>query len=332
MKADLHKTDFLRGEQLKANLKQYHRTKDLCTDLDKNEGDIVELQRALGSAKQVMEKNASTIARFGEDELPKCSKRSELVEKSTGATEALVEKVTAKVDRVRNCGATLKEELDTHASVSRKGFEDLAAGVNELLVSFKSNTEERVGEVESTSEHLLKKLVESLEDFKESHDKSIQKVQTTTTSIRSSVESLNSEVLKSLSSIQPEMENATSASEESTKILRETEKKMKETFEAMMSQMSQCISSKISADEKLQDATNSVSKSVESAKTTLERKTADIKDSLAESKKTLTDVSRQTSACVETYSSKTEEYSESLKDTLGKITRDATCHEKNLNS
>ncbi|CAG5106947.1 Oidioi.mRNA.OKI2018_I69.chr1.g3071.t1.cds [Oikopleura dioica] len=332
VKADLHKTDFLKGEQLKANLKQYHRTKDLCTDLDKNEGDIVELQRALGSSKQVIEKNASSIARFREDELPECRKRSDLVQKSNDATESLVEKVTANVDRVRNCGATLKEELDTHASVSRKGFEDLTAGVNELLVSFKSNTEERVGEVESTSERLLKKLVESLEDFKQSHDKSIQKVQTLTTSVRSSVESLNGEVLESLSSIQPEMENAISASEESTKILRETEKKMKETFEAMMSQMSQCLSSKSSADEKLQNAANSVSKSVESAKATLESKTGDIKNSLSESKKTLIDVNRQTSACVETYSDKTQEYSESLKGTLDKITRDATCHEKNLNS
>ncbi|CAG5099910.1 Oidioi.mRNA.OKI2018_I69.XSR.g16744.t1.cds [Oikopleura dioica] len=335
VKADLHKTDFLKGEQLKANLKQYHLTKDLCTDLDKNEGDIVELQRALGSCKQVMEKNASSIARFREDEIPECIKRSDFVQKSTDATESHMEKVKASVGRVE---ATLKEELDSHASVSRKGFEDLTAGVNELLASFKSKTEECAGEVESTSERLLKKLFESLEDFKISHDKSIQKLQTITNSVSSSVESLNSEVLESLSSIQPEMENATSASEESTKILRETEKKMKETIEAtmsqmmsqMISQMSQCLSSKSSADEKLRNAANSVSKSVESAKATLESKTGDIKNSLAESKKTLVDVNRQTSAHVETSIDKKQAYSESLKVALDKITQDASCHEKTL--
>ncbi|CBY24065.1 unnamed protein product [Oikopleura dioica] len=112
----------------------------------------------------------------------------------------------------------------------------------------------------------------------------------------------------------------------------ETERKMRESFESMMSQMSESMKKSKSAEETLARTTSSISCSVESAKKTLEAKSGDIKDSLLESKKTVTDISRQTAACVETYSNKTAEYSETLKDSLGKITRDADCHEKNLNS
>merc|ERR1719223_306038 len=87
-----------------------------------------------------------------------------------------------------------------------------------------------------------------------------------------------------------------------------------------------------SAEETLAGATSCISISVEAAKETLESKSGDIKDSLLESKKSIVEMSRQTAACVETYSNKTAEYSDSLKDALGKITRDVDCHEKNLNS
>ncbi|CBY30809.1 unnamed protein product [Oikopleura dioica] len=331
-KADLHKTEFLKSEQLKANLKQYHRTKELCTDLDKNESDIVELQRAFDSSKAVINRNSSSVATFKKEELPACDTRAELVEKASSATESLIENVKEKVHQVKNCGSVLESELESHASVSKKGFEDLAKGVNELLGRFKENTEERVDEVKNVSESLLEKLVESLENFKNSHDKSVERIQTINGTVARSVESLNSEVAATLSAIEPELQKATETAASSSSMIAETERKMRESFESMMSQMSESMKKSKSAEETLARTTSSISCSVESAKKTLEAKSRDIKDSLLESKKTVTDISRQTAACVETYSNKTAEYSETLKDSLGKITRDADCHEKNLNS
>ena len=127
-KADLHKTEFLKSEQLKANLKQYHRTKELCNDLDKNEGDIVSLQRAIDSSKSVINHNASSVSSFKQQELPAADKRAGLVQKTASATESLIENVKEKVHQVKKCGSVLESELETHASVSRKGFEDLQKG------------------------------------------------------------------------------------------------------------------------------------------------------------------------------------------------------------
>merc|ERR1719220_1145466 len=115
-------------------------------------------------------------------------------------------------------------------------------------------------------------------------------------------------------------------------MIAETERKMRESFESMMSQMSECMKRSKSAEETLASSTSCISSSIQSAKQTLESKSGDIKDSLLDSKKSVTDLTRQTAACVETYSNKTAEYSETLKDSLGKITRDVDWHEKNLNS
>ncbi|CBY09366.1 unnamed protein product [Oikopleura dioica] len=101
-----------------------------------------------------------------------------------------------------------KNVLDTHAIVSRKGFEDLEIRVNEVLESIKENTEERVDEVKNASKSLLEKLIKSLEDFKNSHDKSLEKIQTINGTVGRSVESLNSEVAASLSAIEPELQKA----------------------------------------------------------------------------------------------------------------------------